>query len=201
MTTSKPPYIDIVFDGPPSHESGRFIEVENEQGQSIKVGEWIKPELENGYWRLRIATERGVSSLAERIHAISTSKGFSPPDMDNLPEKLMLSVSELSECMEEHRKGRGLLWFQHEKECHSNQCSDEGSVDCNCHAKPEGVLAELADSVIRNLHMMHSLLLENEEEFETFQNGLATGQTVGSIIKMKVDYNEGRPHMHGGNSY
>ena len=33
--------IDIVFDGPPSHESGRFVEVENMKGQSIRIGEWI----------------------------------------------------------------------------------------------------------------------------------------------------------------
>src|SRR3990167_6352977 len=44
-------YIDIVFDGPPSHESGRFVEVENSTGESIRFGEWIhRPD---GYWVLR----------------------------------------------------------------------------------------------------------------------------------------------------
>lgn len=38
-------YIDIVFDGPPSHESGRFIEVENAQGASIRVGKWVRRNL------------------------------------------------------------------------------------------------------------------------------------------------------------
>lgn len=33
-------YMDIVFDGPPSHESGRFVEVEDDQGRSRQVGEW-----------------------------------------------------------------------------------------------------------------------------------------------------------------
>jgi hypothetical protein len=46
-------YIDIVFDGPPAHESGRFIEVEDPQGKSISVGEWINRD--DGYWVLRIA--------------------------------------------------------------------------------------------------------------------------------------------------
>ena len=32
--------IRIVFDGPPSHESGRFVEVENEKGEGIRFGEW-----------------------------------------------------------------------------------------------------------------------------------------------------------------
>lgn len=44
-------HIDIVFDGPPSHESGRFVEVEDEIGASVKVGTWIE---EGDYWRLRI---------------------------------------------------------------------------------------------------------------------------------------------------
>jgi len=45
-------YIDIVFDGPPSHESGRFVEVENPLGQSINAGEWI--DRGDGLWALRI---------------------------------------------------------------------------------------------------------------------------------------------------
>ena len=38
------PYFDVLFDGPPSHESGRFVEVENPRGESIRVGEWIQDE-------------------------------------------------------------------------------------------------------------------------------------------------------------
>jgi len=45
-------YLDIVFDGPPSHEAPRFVEVENEQGCSVRAGEWV--EREDGYWVLRI---------------------------------------------------------------------------------------------------------------------------------------------------
>lgn len=47
-------HIDIVFDGPPSAESGRFVEVENAHGQSIRAGEWI--DRGDGYWALRIQT-------------------------------------------------------------------------------------------------------------------------------------------------
>lgn len=204
--TSKP-YIDIVFDGPPDHESGRFVEVENEEGQSISVGEWIAPDEHAVYkmWRLRIGTERGISSIAERIHNITTSKGFSQPTMQNLPEKLMLSMSELSECMEEHRKGRGLVWFQHDSGCDSlfpkYQNVDGEPAPCSCVRKPEGILVELADSVIRNLHMMHGLIQEAWDEEVSNPEADGIRHTVGSVIKMKVDYNEGRPHMHGGNSY
>jgi hypothetical protein len=32
--------IRIRFDGPPGPEAGRFVEVENEYGESISFGEW-----------------------------------------------------------------------------------------------------------------------------------------------------------------
>jgi hypothetical protein len=34
--------INIVFDGPPSHESGRFVEVETDDGHSINIGQWLE---------------------------------------------------------------------------------------------------------------------------------------------------------------
>ena len=45
-------HVDIVFDGPPSHESGRFVEVEDSTGKSIKFGEWVKRS--DGFWALRL---------------------------------------------------------------------------------------------------------------------------------------------------
>lgn len=45
-------YIDFVFDGPPGHESGRFVEVEDSTGKSIRIGEWVQRP--NGFWALRI---------------------------------------------------------------------------------------------------------------------------------------------------
>lgn len=63
-------YIDIVFDGPPAHESGRFIEVENPAGASIRVGEWV--ERVDGLWALRIPqlpTPNDRTAEAERILA------------------------------------------------------------------------------------------------------------------------------------
>lgn len=115
-----------------------------------------------------------VDDLAAEIHEISTDHGFSPPDLNNLPEKLMLSVSELAEAMEEHR-GEGRLLH--------------GAADPQGRWKPDGILVEIADSVIRNLHMMHSIL---ERE-----GMLRQGFTVSGIIVEKVHYNAGRPAMHG----
>ena len=45
-------WIDIVFDGPPSYIAPRFVEVENDKGASISIGDWVQRE--DGYWALRI---------------------------------------------------------------------------------------------------------------------------------------------------
>ena len=51
-------FIDIVFDGPPSHESGRFVEVEDADGKSISIGEWVtRPGDPDGWAALRITTD------------------------------------------------------------------------------------------------------------------------------------------------
>lgn len=64
--------INIIFDGPPDHEGPRFVEVENDQGQSIRVGEWAALNREGfedaGYWRLRI-------TLAELMQLTSREDG------------------------------------------------------------------------------------------------------------------------------
>ena len=51
--------IDVVFDGPPGPEGGRFVEVENKYGESIKAGEWVRRE--DGYWVLRLKLFRELS--------------------------------------------------------------------------------------------------------------------------------------------
>lgn len=49
---TKAPFIDVVFDGPPGPVAGRFVEVEDASGSSIRVGEWI--ERPDGNWALRL---------------------------------------------------------------------------------------------------------------------------------------------------
>lgn len=59
---SKP--INIIFDGPPAPESGRFVEVETDDGKSINAGEWI--ERKDGLWALRITQLPKDASPQER---------------------------------------------------------------------------------------------------------------------------------------
>ena len=48
-------HIDIVFDEPPGPKSGRFVEVEDANGNSIRFGEWIERDDE----RKKVAQSMG----------------------------------------------------------------------------------------------------------------------------------------------
>lgn len=49
--------VRIVFDGPPSPESGRFVEVEDASGRSINFGEWKQS---GNYWNLVFKVNRAA---------------------------------------------------------------------------------------------------------------------------------------------
>ncbi len=63
--------IIIIFDGPPSHDGGRFVEVENDQGASIRIGEWSADERpgHEGLWRLRITLSDLLNHPASHMHS------------------------------------------------------------------------------------------------------------------------------------
>jgi hypothetical protein len=52
--------IRIIFDGPPEHEAGRFVEVENEHGAGVKVGRWF--DRGDGYWALAMTIVKEPSA-------------------------------------------------------------------------------------------------------------------------------------------
>lgn len=55
--------INIIFDAPPSHESGRFVEVETDDGKGVGIGEWV--ERDDGFSALRITLEDIQQALQE----------------------------------------------------------------------------------------------------------------------------------------
>lgn len=68
--------INIIFDGAPGSETGRFVEVETDDGKSIDVGEWR--ERPDGRWALRI-TPSSVNLMdgdggTEMNHRLDLSK-------------------------------------------------------------------------------------------------------------------------------
>lgn len=59
-------HIDIVFDGPPGPDAGRFVEVENGERRSINFGEWIHRD--DGYWVLRFKVA-GPDEVGEQVRS------------------------------------------------------------------------------------------------------------------------------------
>ena len=53
----------IVFDGPPGPEAGRFVEVEDDKGNSINAGTWHQRE--DGYWELCLTTVLPAARMSE----------------------------------------------------------------------------------------------------------------------------------------
>jgi hypothetical protein len=45
-------HYDLVFDGPPGPEGGRFVEAERDDGTSFRLGQWLSRE--DNMWVLRV---------------------------------------------------------------------------------------------------------------------------------------------------
>lgn len=71
-----------------------------------------------------------INGLVGIFHELSKSKGWYDKGEVNIPEKLALIHSEISEALDEYRHDRMKTWF-----------TENG--------KPEGFMIEIADAVIR----------------------------------------------------
>lgn len=61
----------IVFDGPPSHKSGRFVEVEDSNGNGISIGKWRKRD--DDLWSLDIHAVQNLQHgerKGEHMHGV-----------------------------------------------------------------------------------------------------------------------------------
>ena len=92
MPASDLDYIDIVFDGPPAPESGRFVEVENAARASISFGEWV--ERDDGYWVLRIQNIPALLARVEAVEAENATLMVKMEDAASLILKLQAAMNE-----------------------------------------------------------------------------------------------------------
>ncbi len=106
---------------------------------------------------------KDLDYLAQLIHENAAAKGFWDGER-NFGEMLMLIVSEAAEALEAHRNGEPIFHV----------------VD----GKPEGVLVELADILIRTLDTMDSLARPAQ-------------YSIDKIVAGKMNYNSTREHKHG----
>ena len=114
-------YIDIVFDGPPSHESGRFVEVENQDGLSINFGEWVQRH--DGLWALRIVDSGSQLAASENERAAGEWKISAIKDL--------LALQEEAEGSPDWRHGETLIRETYFKEYAQELAEDIGAIDRN----------------------------------------------------------------------
>lgn len=89
-----------------------------------------------------------LKTLQAEVHALARDKGWWDDPNQNIPEKLMLIVSEISEALEDYRTTpRGWLSLYRLGEA----------------GKPEGFPVELADALIRLLDLCGFLGIDIEE--------------------------------------
>ena len=132
---------------------------------------------DKGWWKKYDALRRDHPDLY---------KAFLP---EILSSKLMLMVSEDAEALEEIRENDGGLYFSYINSLGKSIKGSRSVVRAEMLQdgrddklpKPEGFGVELADAVIRH-----------------FDLAVREGIDLSALIKLKMEYNEGRAFMHGG---
>lgn len=131
-----------------------------------------------------------ISELQKQVHELAKEKGWWPHNIlhqddgsateeliePNIPEKIALMHSELSEALEEYRKIGIQLEFNHPSGGKlKGYYIEHTNLD-----KPEGLFVELADCIIRILDLAGYYDIDMEK-----------------LILLKHNYNKTRPYRHG----
>jgi NTP pyrophosphatase (non-canonical NTP hydrolase) len=136
--------------------------------KTTEVGEpkYQVRRLLNAYESMKSEKHLTIKELCLKSHALAVEKGWWESGERNMGELLCLIHSEVSEALESWRNGEEPLFVKPDKQ----------GVP-----KPEGLLIELADVLIR----IADLCQKKKWDLE-------------SALEVKLDYNRTRPHRHGG---
>jgi len=112
-----------------------------------------------------------IETLCRECFETARSKGWWD-DLLNIPEKIALMHSELSEALEDYREGRMGTRLRY-----------DSTVSPVIEEKPEGFWTELADVLIRIF------------DFAGHHDG---GEALADALVLKMRFNATRPYRHGG---
>jgi NTP pyrophosphatase (non-canonical NTP hydrolase) len=115
-----------------------------------------------------------IKEIQEEIYEIAKDKGFHEGEPD-IPEILCLVHSEVSEALEEYRKGSPIMDI-----FYTRNGEIIPHVQVTPEDKPEGFPVELADVIMRVLDLAEKFGIDMEKAIET-----------------KLAYNKTREHKHG----
>lgn len=74
-------HVDLLFLSPPDVDFPQFVDVQDEHGESVQIGEWIRPDNDNPFWRLRVTTRDIVMQLFEETER-QGQEGVRPADVE-----------------------------------------------------------------------------------------------------------------------
>jgi len=129
-----------------------------------------------------------LNELSEKIHANAVAHGFYDDKKVNIPEKLMLIVSELGEAMEAYRneKHSNIMMFNARRNYKENSSDVARAYDQDIwdsdfeETIKDGMEDELADTIIRLLDLCGHMKIN-----------------IDTHLQLKMEYNESRPYKHG----
>jgi NTP pyrophosphatase (non-canonical NTP hydrolase) len=128
------------------------------------------------------------NELAEKIHKNAVDHGFYDEEKINIPEKLMLIVSELGEAMEAYRKEKYAniklfnakrMYVEKNEDISKIYDQDLWDNDFLTTIK-DSFEDEIADTIIRILDLCDYMKID-----------------INKHIELKMKYNENRPYKHG----
>lgn len=123
---------------------------------------------------MSVSDAESLNDLRDLCLQIAKDHGFTDA---SIGEDIALIHSELSEALEEHRKGRESEWIWYENEFGGPaEWRDPITERLN---KPCGIPIEMADAIIRILHFCGKHDID-----------------IGRAVLEKIEYNKTRPYKH-----
>ena len=132
-----------------------------------------------------------LNKFIKEVHENAVNHGWHE-DKRTFGDIASLITCEVSEAVEEHRNGKPMIYVNK----HTEQSDADGGynyietdVAYFDGLKPEGILVELADVIIRILDYAASLGDDTYKEI---------GMDFTQILELKHNYNKTRSYKHGG---
>jgi len=114
------------------------------------------------------------------VHINAVQHGWWETDRE-MPELLALVISEWAEALEEYRKGEGHIHYYAKRPVCDECTEDRAESETECRhlpcatGKPEGMVVELADGVIRLLDIMGRIGVRGDDDYTLEEMAVASG--------------------------
>jgi NTP pyrophosphatase (non-canonical NTP hydrolase) len=126
-----------------------------------------------------------INEISKYIFEMNKEKGFWDRER-NIGEMLMLTVSELGEAMESHRKGK--ICFLTKEEINSMENMNDSDFKEMFERNVKDTFQdEIADTIIRILDMVEGLNVLSDD----------INMDLEKHIELKLKYNSSRERLHG----